>query len=90
MNHLQKSRVTVDFFMHERDALQMLCEQDIRPPQEQLRWLVMAELRRRNADHIHVPATPSSSTRHGVNRVSHVSDKQFSTPTANVAEGTDT
>lgn len=47
MNHLQKSRVTVDFFAHERDVLQELCEQDIRPAQEQLRWLVLNEAERR-------------------------------------------
>jgi hypothetical protein len=47
MNHLQKSRVTVDFFAHERDVLQSLCEQDVRPPQDQLRWLVLNEAKRR-------------------------------------------
>ena len=47
MNRYQKSRVTVDFFMHERDILQTLCEQDIRPPSEQLRWLVLNEAQRR-------------------------------------------
>lgn len=47
MNHLQRSRVTVDFFAHERDVLQELCEQDMRPAQEQLRWLVLSEAKRR-------------------------------------------
>ncbi len=47
MNGLQKSRVTVDFFMHERDVLQSLCDQDVRPPAEQLRWLVLNEAKRR-------------------------------------------
>lgn len=47
MNRLQKSRVTVDFFIHERDVLEVLCEQDIRPPQEQIRWLVLNEAKRR-------------------------------------------
>ena len=47
MNYLQKSRVTVDFFMHERDVLQTLCDEDVRPPAEQLRWLVLSEAKRR-------------------------------------------
>lgn len=47
MERLQKSRVTVDFFIHERDALQTLCDQDVRPPAEQLRWLVLNEAQRR-------------------------------------------
>lgn len=47
MNHFPKSRVTVDFPVYERDVLQELCEQDIRPAQEQLRWLVLNEARRR-------------------------------------------
>ena len=47
MSHLQKSRVIVDFFLPERDVLQELCEQDIRPAQEQLRWLVLNEAKRR-------------------------------------------
>lgn len=44
----QKSRVIVDFPMHERDLLQVLCDLDFRPPQEQLRWLVTQEVIRRN------------------------------------------
>lgn len=47
MNHLQKSRVTVDFPTYERDVLQELCDQDFRPAQEQLRWLVLNEAKRR-------------------------------------------
>lgn len=42
-----KSRVTVDFFAHERDALQLLCDQDIRPPAEQIRWLVLQAAQKR-------------------------------------------
>lgn len=47
MDHLQKSRVSADFPMHERDILQQLCDQDIRPPAEQIRWLVLNEAKRR-------------------------------------------
>lgn len=47
MSRYNRVRVTVDFFDHERDVLQNLCEQDIRPPQEQIRWLVLNEAIRR-------------------------------------------
>jgi hypothetical protein len=47
MNHTQRARVSADFPTHERDILQQLCEQDIRPPAEQLRWLVLNEAQRR-------------------------------------------
>jgi hypothetical protein len=42
-----RSRVTVDFLIPERDILQRLCDQDIRPAAEQLRWLVLTEAQRR-------------------------------------------
>lgn len=60
MNQLQKSRVTVDFFMHERDVLQTLCDEDVRPPSEQLRWLVLNEARRRG-----LQPTPTNSKSDG-------------------------
>ncbi len=47
MNHLQKSRVIVDIPAHERDILQKFCDQDIRPPADQIRWLIVCEAKRR-------------------------------------------
>jgi hypothetical protein len=44
---MQRSRVTIDFPLPERDVLQQLCEQDIRPAAEQIRWLVLTEAQRR-------------------------------------------
>lgn len=47
MERKPKARITVDFPMPERDALQFLCDTDLRPPAEQLRWLVLTEAKRR-------------------------------------------
>ena len=40
-------RVAADFSEAERNALDVLCTFDYRPPAEQLRWLVMQEAQRR-------------------------------------------
>lgn len=50
MQQIAKSRVTVDFPLPERDILQLLCEQDYRPPQEQIRWLVINAAKERGID----------------------------------------
>ena len=44
---IQRSRVFVDFPIPERDTLERLCDADMRPPAEQLRWLVLTEAKRR-------------------------------------------
>ena len=50
MQRIAKSRVTVDFPLPERDILELLCEQDYRPPQEQIRWLVINAAKERGID----------------------------------------
>ena len=40
-------RVTVDFPETEREVLAVLCSNDYRPPDDQLRYLVMTEAQRR-------------------------------------------
>ena len=47
MQQTTKSRVTVDFPLPERDILQLLCDVDYRPPQEQIRWLVIDAAKQR-------------------------------------------
>jgi hypothetical protein len=76
MTHSQKSRVTVDFPLSERDALDVLCEADLRPPAEQIRWLVINEVKRRGIE-MHQPmqnragegseATPSAVAQKPIN-----------------------
>lgn len=43
----RRYRVTADLSESERNALEALCVGDYRPPSEQLRWLVVAEAKRR-------------------------------------------
>lgn len=50
MRQPAKSRVTVDFPIPERDALQVLCDADLRPAAEQIRWLVLNEAKRRGLE----------------------------------------
>jgi hypothetical protein len=41
------TRLTVSFTPEERQALQAMAETDIRPPKEQVRWLLRQEAKRR-------------------------------------------
>lgn len=64
-------RVATDFSEDERNALDILCSFDYRPPAEQLRWLVMQEARRRglaaatNEPNKHNCAVPAYQGEHG-------------------------
>jgi hypothetical protein len=46
-NSTKQYRIPVNFPENERNILDILCEQDIRPPAEQIRWLVLTEAQRR-------------------------------------------
>lgn len=56
-----RSRITVDFLMPERDVLQRLCDADIRPAAEQIRWLVLLEAQRRGI----LPTTDATESHAG-------------------------
>jgi len=43
----KRYRVPVDFPEHERAVLATLCSQDYRPPEDQVRYLVIQEAKRR-------------------------------------------
>jgi hypothetical protein len=44
---MKKLRVMVDFYQHEQTALEELCQADYRLPDDQIRWLVTTEAKRR-------------------------------------------
>ncbi len=44
---MKKLRVMVDFYQHEQTALEELCQADYRLPDDQIRWLVTNEAKRR-------------------------------------------
>jgi hypothetical protein len=47
---LKQYRVPVDFPEQERDILDLLCDADLRPAAEQIRWLVLNEAKRRGVE----------------------------------------
>lgn len=71
---LRRYRVTVDFPEGERDILAALCKKDYRPPDDQLRYLVVTEATRRGLLGTSSPVTEQEKSISGAEGLGNQTD----------------